>query len=102
MTRASSKSIILVFEYQDNMYTVDCCSPIFDMFTNYVCFLFCSHIVLNIMEFYAIVIQLRGSSSYKTWFNPPFYIRKGLYQVKNMTIVVHSFDEFELLILPFD
>ena len=29
-----------------------------------------------------------------------FYIRKFLYQVRNMTVVVHSFDVFELLILP--
>ena len=34
--------------------------------------LFCSHIVVNIMEFYATVIQVRGLASYKTRFNPSF------------------------------
>ena len=52
--------------------------------------------------FYWTVIQVRGFASYKTSFNPPFfYIRKCLYQLKNMT-VIHSCDVFELLILLFD
>ena len=38
------------------MFTV---VPIFDIFTYYTC-LFCSHIVVNIMEFDATVIQVRG------------------------------------------
>lgn len=42
---------------------------LFTFFTFYV-FLFCSHFVVNIME-YASVIQVRGLASYKTSFNPP-------------------------------
>ena len=34
--------------------------------------LFCSRIVVNIMEFDATVIQVRGLDSFKTRFNPPF------------------------------
>ena len=30
------------------------------------------HIVVNIIEFYATVIEDRGLASYKTRFNPPF------------------------------
>ena len=40
--------------------------PLFlTFFTYYVC-LFCSHIVVNIMEFYANVIQVRVLASYNT------------------------------------
>ena len=31
-----------------------------------------------------------------------FYIGKCSYQAWNMTVIVHSFDVFELVILPFD
>ena len=41
------------------------------LFTYHVC-LFCSSIVVNIMEFDATVIPVRGLASYKTRFNPPF------------------------------
>ena len=34
--------------------------------------LFCSRVVVNIMEFDATFIQVRGLASYKTGFNPPF------------------------------
>ena len=34
----------------------------------------CLHIVVNIMEFYATVIQVRCLASFKTWFYPPFTI----------------------------
>ena len=37
----------------------------------HVC-LFCSHFAVNIMEFYANVIQVRGLASYKTRLNPPY------------------------------
>ena len=45
----------------------------------------------------------RDSQSYKTRFNPPFSNNKNacIYLVMNMTVVVHSYDVFELLILPF-
>ena len=74
----------------------------FDVFT-YCVYLFFSHIVVNIMEFPETFIQVRGLTSYKISFNQPFfYIRKYLYQVRNMTFAILSFDVFELLILPFD
>ena len=34
-------------------------TAVLDIFTYYIC-LICSHIVLNLMEFYATVIQVRG------------------------------------------
>ena len=46
-------------------------NSIIDIFTFYVC-LFCSHIVVNIMEFDAPVIQVRGLASYKIWSNLQF------------------------------
>ena len=45
----------------------------YDIFTYYVC-LFYSHIVVNIIELYATVIQVRGLASYKTRFNPQFLL----------------------------
>ena len=45
--------------------------PIFDMYTCYLC-LFCSRIVVNIIEFYETFIQVRGLASYKTTLYPPF------------------------------
>ena len=43
----------------------------FVMFTYYVC-LFCSHIVVNIIEFDSTIIQVRGLASFETILNPPF------------------------------
>ena len=43
----------------------------FDIFTYYVC-LFCSHIVVDIMEFDATVIQMRSLASFKTRLNRSF------------------------------
>ena len=55
------------------------------------------------MKFYVTVIQVRDLASYKTKLNPPFHTQeKSLYQVMNMTVVIHTFDVFELLILTFD
>ena len=72
--------------------------PIFDIFAYYV-YMFYSHIVVNIVEFHATVIQVRGIASHKSTI---FYIRKWLYQVRNMTVLIHSFDVFEVLIFPFN
>ena len=49
------------------MWTVE---PLFDSFTFYVC-LFCSRIIVSIMEFNATVKQVRDLASYKARFNPP-------------------------------
>ena len=62
----------------------------FNIFTYYVC-LFCSRFVVNIMKFDANVIQVRNLASYKTRSNPPFCTKE------NMTVVIHSFDVFQLL-----
>ena len=43
---------------------------------------------------------MRGLSSYKTRFNP-YNSTTEMQQVRNMTVVFHSFDVFALLILPF-
>ena len=71
------------------------------MFTYFVC-LFCSHVVVSIMEFDATVVHVRGLASCNTRFNPPFYIGKWLYKVRNMTAVIYLFDVFALLILLFE
>ena len=55
-----------------------------------VCFVHASFV--NIMELEATVIQVNSLASYKTKFYP----------VRNMTVVIHSSDVFELLILPFN
>ena len=48
--------------------------------------------------FYATVIQVKGLANHKTMFS---CIRKDLSQVRNLTVVIHSFDVLELLILTF-
>ena len=40
---------------------------------NLLCLFVMTHIVVNIMEFYATIIQVRDLASYKTRFNPPFF-----------------------------
>lgn len=47
---------------------------------------------------YVTVMQVRGLTSCKTRFNLP---KKCLYQVRDTTVVFHSFDVFELLIVVF-
>ena len=44
------------------------------------------------------VIQENGLTSFETRLSPSF----SLYQIWNMNVVIHSFDMFELLILPLD
>lgn len=79
------------------------CWPLFYISTNTIC-LFCSYIIINVktMAFYATVIQMSGLDSYKTRFYRPIWLRTYLCQVRNKTIVLHSFDVLEILILPFD
>ena len=48
------------------------------------------------MEFDETVIKVKGFASYKTRFNSIFYIGKCLYQFKDKTVVIPSFDVFEL------
>ena len=42
-----------------------------DIFFTYYVGLFCSDIVVDIIEFYTTVMQVRGLHSYKTRFHPP-------------------------------
>ena len=51
--------------------------------------------LINIMKFDAAVIQVRGPIHH-------FLHNKTPVQIRNMAVVVHLFDVFELLILPFD
>ena len=69
------------------------------VFFHYVC-LFCSRIVVKIMVFDVTALQVRGLAVLKQVQSTVFYIKKCLYQVRNLTVVMHSFDVFELLILP--
>ena len=77
----------------NTMLTAVACTPIS---TFYLLYLFiCEHIVVNIMQFYATVIQVKSLASYTTRFKPYiFYVRKCLYQGRNITVVFYSFDRF--------
>lgn len=72
-------------------------------FFNFVCW-FALLIVVDLIEFYATVMLVSGLVGYGTRFHISsiYYISKFLYQVSNITVVVHLFDLFERLILPFE
>ena len=59
--------------------------------------LFCSHIVVNIMELDANVIQVRCLASFKTRFNPPFSThenvcaKSGIGQLLSIRLMCLSF-----------
>ena len=53
------------------------------------------------MEFHATVIQARGLTI-KPGLIHYFLHWQCLYHVRNMTFAIHSYNVFELLILPFD
>ena len=72
--------------------------PILDPFTYYVC-LFCSHIVDNIMEFNATVIQASGKLAIKPASIHHFLQKKIPVPSQECDIVSHSFDMFEFWIL---
>ena len=53
---------------------------------------------IYIITFNESVIQVRGLASYKVRINSPV----STLEIKNITVVTHLFDVFELLILPFN
>lgn len=77
-------------------YYLDCCIPIFNILTYIICLL-CSHINVQVMELYSIVIQVRGWSSYWTRFNSQFSIlgnictMAGIWQLFSVHLMCLSF-----------
>lgn len=62
----------------------------------------CLHIVVNPRKFFETAILARCLVSHKTGLILHFLHKQCLYQVRNMTDVIHWFEVSELLIFQFD
>ena len=67
----------------------------FDIFNYSVC-LFCSHIVVNIIEFDANVIQVRGLATLKPDLIHHSLLKKMPVHFRNMPAIFHSFDVYAI------
>lgn len=76
----------------------DYCNPIVDILP-----LFCLQSVVYLNELYATVIQVGGSASYKTRFDPHFLHRNACTKsaIQLFTDVFNSLEVFELSVLSF-